>query len=72
MKILVYCPLKSDNLETSLGTADYISYFVMQRFLPLLADFGDVEVLAEPPDDERVARYQMDDDCVYFAFSPPD
>ena len=72
MKILVYCPLNSDNIETSLGTADYSYYFVMQRFLPLLADFGDVEVLAQPPDDELVARYQLDDDCVYFAFTPPD
>jgi len=61
MKILVYCPLSSDNIETSLGTADYSYYFVMQRFLPLLAGIGEVEVLAEPPDDELVARYQQVD-----------
>ncbi len=72
MKILVYCSLNSGNIETSLGTADYSYYFVMQRFLPLLREFGDVEVLAQPPDDELVARYQRDDDCIYFAFTPPD
>ena len=72
MKILVYCPLNSDNIETSLGTADYSYYFVMQRFLPLLAGIGEVEVLAEPPDDELVARYQQVDEVIYFAFTPPD
>ncbi len=72
MKILVYCALNSDNIRTSLGTADYSYYFVMQRFLPLLREFGEVEVLAEPPGDELVALYQQDDECIYLAFTPPD
>ena len=72
MKILAYCPLNSDNIECSLGTADYSYYFVMQRFLPLLATIGEVEVLAEPPDDALVARYQLADEVIYFAFTPPD
>lgn len=72
MKILAYCPLNSDSIGSSLGTADYSYYFVMQRFLPLLATVGEVEVLAEPPDDELVARYQQDDEVIYFAFTPPD
>ena len=72
MKILVYCPLNRDNIETSLGTADYSYFFVMQRFLPLLAEIGDVEVLAEPPGDELVAGYQQADKVIYFAFTPPD
>jgi glycosyltransferase involved in cell wall biosynthesis len=72
MKILVYCPLNSDNIEHSLGTADYSYFFVMQRFLPLLESIGEVEILAEPPDDELVARYQQVDKVIYFAFTPPD
>lgn len=72
MKILVYCPLNGGNIETSLGAADYSYYFVMQRFLPLLEKFGQVEVLAEPPGDELVARYQQVDEVIYFAFAPPD
>lgn len=72
MKILVYCALNSDNIRTSLGTADYSYYFVMQRFLPLLREFGEVEVLSEPPVDEMVARYQQHQECIYLAFTPPD
>tara|TARA_R110001599_G_scaffold145321_1_gene327615 strand:- start:68011 stop:70113 length:2103 start_codon:yes stop_codon:yes gene_type:complete len=72
MKVLAYCPLNSDNIGSSLGTADYSYYFVMQRFLPLLATVGEVEILSEPPDDELVARYQQDDEVIYFAFTPPD
>lgn len=72
MKILVYCALDSGNIETSLGTADYSYYFVMQRFLPLLREFGEVVVLQEPPGDELVAGYQQLDQCIYFAFTPPD
>ena len=59
MKILAYCPLNSASIESSLGTADYSYFFVMQRFLPLLETVGEVEVLSEPPDDELVARYQQ-------------
>lgn len=72
MKILVYCPVSSDHIETSLGTADYSYYFVMQRYLPLLREFGAVEILAEPPTDELVTRYQQQEQCIYFAFTPPD
>ena len=42
---LVYSPLSSSSIERSLGMADYSYYFVMQRFLPLLREFGEVEVL---------------------------
>ena len=72
MKILVYCSLNCGNIETSLGTADYSYYFVMQRFLPLLREIGEVEILEEPPGDELVARYQQDEKCIYLAFTPPD
>ncbi|MCB1855864.1 MAG: hypothetical protein KDI05_13345 [Halieaceae bacterium] len=68
MKFLVYCPLNRANIATSLGTADYSYYFVMQRFLPLLQEFGDVEVLEKPPGDD----YPADGELVYLAFTPPD
>lgn len=70
MKFLVYCPLNHDNIATSLGTADYSYYFVMQRFLPLLREFGEVEVLPEPPGDD--AGYDSQKELVYLAFTPPD
>ena len=70
MKFLVYCPLNRDNIATSLGTADYSYYFVMQRFLPLLQEFGEVEVVPEPPADEAVNAPQ--EGLVYLAFTPPD
>lgn len=72
MRFLVYCSLNRDNIETSLGTADYSYYFVMQRFLPLLQEFGEVVTLQEPPGDELVASHQREDQCIYLAFTPPD
>jgi len=72
MIILVYCSLDSTSIVTSLGAADYSYYFVMQRFLPLLAEFGEVVVLADPPDDDSVAPYCSRDRCVHLSFTPPD
>lgn len=71
MLFLVYSPLSSGNIAHSLGLADYSYYFVMQRFLPLLREFGEVEILAEPPSEEDVAQRQQSALCVYLSFTPP-
>jgi glycosyltransferase involved in cell wall biosynthesis len=72
MRFLVYCALNSDNIEFSLGEADYSYYFVMQRFLPLLEEFGEVTLLNIPATDAMVAEYQQSDRCIYLSFAPPD
>jgi hypothetical protein len=72
MNFLVYCPLNSDNIATSLGTADYSYYFVMQRFLPLLREFGEVNVLAQPPATDQLSGDHGEGECLYLAFTPPD
>jgi len=51
--------------------ADYSYYFVMQRFLPLLREFGEVEVLERVPSDDEVALRQQTHHCVYLSFTPP-
>ena len=71
MKILVYSPLDSRKIETSLGTADYSYYFVMQRYLPLLEEYGEVVVLDSPPDDSSVQKHLESDACIYLSFLPP-
>lgn len=68
---LVYSPLSSSSIEHSLGMADYSYYFVMQRFLPLLREFGEVELLERVPTDDEVALRQQAHRCVYLSFTPP-
>ena len=72
MRFLVYSSLDSVSIETSLGMADYSYYFVMQRFLPLLREFGEVVVLEQPPTDTLVEKYQQDGACIFLSFTPPD
>jgi len=72
MQFLVYSPLNSGTIEHNLGLADYSYYFVMKQFLPLLREFGEVEILESPPSDEDVGRYLRSGDCVYLSFTPPD
>ena len=72
MRFLVYCALNSKNIETSLGEADYSYYFVMQRFLPLLEEFGEVTLLEAPATDAMVVQHQQTDRCIYLSFTPPD
>jgi hypothetical protein len=71
MLFLVYSPLSSSNIKDNLGLADYSYFFVMQRFLPLLREFGEVEVLEHAPSDEDVARRQQATSCIYLSFTPP-
>ena len=72
MKFLVYSSHNESTIRDSLGMADYSYYFVMRRYLPLLATFGEVEVLPEPPDDAFVAAQVGEGPCVYLSFTPPD
>ena len=43
----------------------------MKRFLPLLREFGEVEILEHAPCDEDVARRQHTAPCIYLSFTPP-
>jgi glycosyltransferase involved in cell wall biosynthesis len=72
MRFLVYCAINSESIETSLGEADYSYYFVMQRFLPLLEEFGEVTLLETPATDAIVLEHQQTDHCIYLSFAPPD
>tara|TARA_R110002110_G_scaffold415765_2_gene655177 strand:- start:25276 stop:27390 length:2115 start_codon:yes stop_codon:yes gene_type:complete len=72
MLFLVYSSINEQSIASSLGAVDYSYYFVLRRFLPLLEQLGDVEVLSEPPTDEDVERFQQRDKCLYLSFTPPD
>ena len=71
MLFLVYSPFSGSNIRDNLGLADYSYYFVMERFLPLLREFGEVEILEQPPCDEDVALRQQSGPCIYLSFTPP-
>lgn len=71
MLFLVYSPLSGAVIEKSLGIADYSYYFVMNQFLPLLREFGEVKILEQVPTDEDIRGLQQSKQCVYISFTPP-
>lgn len=71
MQFLVYSPLTRGNIRHNLGLADYSYYFVMERFLPLLREFGEVEILEQAPSEGEIARRRQAGECVYLSFTPP-
>ena len=71
MKFLVYSSTNSDTIKSSLGAVDYSYYFVLENYLPLLRQFGEVEVLSEPLTDKEASHYQSLEDCYYLSFTPP-
>ncbi|MEM6579940.1 MAG: glycosyltransferase [Pseudomonadota bacterium] len=72
MIFLVYSPIAASEIETSLGVADYSYYFVMQRFLPLLQEYGEVRVLETAPTDKEIENHRKSGTCIYLSFAPPD
>ena len=72
MNFLVYASHDEDNIQDSLGMADYSYYFVMKRYLPLLAEYGSVELLSRPADDKFIADHPNPETCIYLSFTPPD
>ncbi|MBN7795191.1 glycosyltransferase [Parahaliea mediterranea] len=70
---LAYAEFNSRSIREGLGKADYSYYFVLRRYIPLLEEFGEVEVLDAPPTDDLVRRRKAAGGQVYFfSFTPPD
>lgn len=70
---LAYAEFNSRSIREGLGKADYSYYFVLQRYMPLMEEFGEVEVLDAPPTDDLVRRRKASGKQVYFlSFTPPD
>jgi hypothetical protein len=74
MQLLVYTPVRREDLERSLGDPEYSYTFVLERFLPVLKLFGDVTLVQDP---EREADVLYDEyrsqgeDCRLLCFCPP-
>ena len=48
MKILVYSAMNAETVLHNFGEPEYSYYFVLREFMPLLRQFGDVQVVHDP------------------------
>ena len=73
MKFITYSGLNRENIARNLGQNDYSYFFVLQDFLPLLQQFG--EVLVTDKLDEVDTMYAdvtaQGEDAVFLSFTPP-
>lgn len=71
MKFSVYSSTNAGNIDSRLGGVDYSYYFVLESYLPLLQQFGEVEILLDPdqasvePDETGLTQQY------YLSFTPP-
>ena len=73
MKFITYSGLNRENIARNLGQNDYSYFFVLQDFLPLLQQFG--EVLVTDKLGEVDTMYAdvtaQGEDAVFLSFTPP-
>ena len=67
-KYQLYAFYNEGNIQNQLGKADYSYWFVLKYFQALIPQFGDVEVLVEPP--VRPEIIDLDSEML-FCFMPP-
>jgi len=74
MQILVYSETTSVTVAGNLGNPEYSYYFILEKYLPLLCDLGEVVCVEEPGRevdalyDEALARGEP---VVFLSFTPP-
>lgn len=74
MHILVYTKFNSSNIEASLGKSEYSYYFVLHKFLPVLREIGQVQIVTDPivEVDEYYEKALKDGHkCVFLCFTAP-
>ena len=74
VNFIVYAATTADTLSTSLGVAQYSYTFVMNAFVPLLAQFGAVHVVTDPIRDVDLlykAHLSRGENCMLLSFAPP-
>lgn len=74
MKILVYSAMNAETVLHNFGEPEYSYYFVLREFMPLLRQFGDVQVVHDPAtevDPLFHAATRQGQPCLFLSFSPP-
>jgi len=74
INFIVYAETAADSLSASLGVAQYSYTFVMNAFVPLLAQFGAVHVVTDPIRDVDLlykAHLSRGENCLLLSFAPP-
>lgn len=71
--IYAYSEITGDNLRNNFGKPQYSYYFVLEKFLPVLRQVGDVIVIRTPDeaDEALPANYDADTRRILFSFTPP-
>jgi hypothetical protein len=71
MKFFLYSSTNARTIASRLGGVDYSYYFVLKCYVPLLEQFGEVEILDEPLTDANLDQLQLTGQDYYFSFTPP-
>jgi glycosyltransferase involved in cell wall biosynthesis len=73
MKFITYSGLNKDNIASNLGQNDYSYFFVLQDYLPLLQQHGEVLVTDKLDEvDKMYAEVKAQgEDAVFLSFTPP-
>ena len=74
MIIIVYSGTRADTVATDLGKADYSYYFILQKYLPILRELGEVRFVDDPErevDEIYAEALAAGSAAVFLSFSPP-
>jgi glycosyltransferase involved in cell wall biosynthesis len=71
MKFFLYSSTNAKTIASKLGGVDYSYYFVLKCYVPLLEQFGEVEVLDQPLTDASLDQLQLTGKDYYISFTPP-
>lgn len=74
MTILVYTKFNSGNIQDNLGRSEYSYYFVLQKFLPVLGEIGQVHRIANPETEVDLYYEKALSEgrqCVFLCFTAP-
>ncbi|MEH6590844.1 MAG: glycosyltransferase [Halioglobus sp.] len=71
MKFFLYSSTNASTIASRLGGVDYSYYFVLKCYVPLLEQFGEVEILDQPLTDDCVDQLKLTGQDYYFSFTPP-
>jgi glycosyltransferase involved in cell wall biosynthesis len=73
MKFITYSGLNRDNIAGNLGQNDYSYFFVLQDFLPLLQQFGEVLITDQLDEVDKIYAdvTAQGEDAVFLSFTPP-
>jgi glycosyltransferase involved in cell wall biosynthesis len=70
-RFFLYSTTSAQTIASQLGGVDYSYYFVLESYLPLLSQIGEVVVLDEPLDDAALTELKLTGQDYYLSFTPP-